>query len=497
MALSPNAPDYVSAVRGVISDLRQNYLQKQQLSQQAQQAQAQIGLGYAQLAAQRENNAAQRDLQASQIDNQRLQYQNELAKYDSQLSQKSFSDQLAVSKFNFDLEKEKAKQREEARKRELEENSAVMQSELEIALDSGDPQRIMQASQKASNVLQSSATLLNVQKAAKEAIATKRKFEMDTHNLNTNDAVYSLAGDIARTPVGLLTANDFQNILGNARQRFAAIGNTDPEARKTFEGSLTALTDQFQSNRKDKSQQSFRNYYQNGIFKNLGEDQETFNKILSAYPAESRETSAAFQDEVTQAAMLFNKKKTSQWADAANKQNMDIYVTMQKRFPDQPIIPPPVFSANDVGEDLTTDPMDGTVTVAAQKANQAWRSSVSTKPGATDMIASLMNQSSNGMGAPVSAPQTGGTKTVQNQQPQQSPFSVLPLQDQQIAEALVLAPPNKIIKVKGKDGNWRSISAKEYADERFKSLGGYAGLINYKNLKTSGTGSDNVAGAKD
>jgi hypothetical protein len=496
MALSPNAPDYVSAVRGIIGDLRQNYLQKQQLFQQEQQAQAQIGLGYAQLAAQRENNAAQRSLQQQQIDNQRLQYQNELEKYNSQLGQKSFSDQLAASKFNFDLEKERVKQKEEARKRELEENSAVMQSELEIALDSGDPQRIMQASQKASNVLQSSATLLNVQKAAKEAVAAKRKFEMDTHNLNTNDSVYALAGDVSRTPISLLTANDFQNILGDARQRFAAIGNTDPEARKTFEGSLNALTTQFQANRKDKSQQTFRSYYQNGILKNLGEEQESFNKILAAYPAETRDTSAAFQDEITQAAMLFNKKKTNQWADAANKQNMEIFAAMQRRFPDQAIIPPPIFSANDVGEDLTTDPMDGTVTLAAQKANREWRASVTTKPGATDVIATLMNQSANG----ALAPQAGGTKTVKNQQPQQpqqSPFSVLPLQDQQVAEALVLAPPNKIIKVKGKDGNWRSISAKEYADERFKSLGGYAGLINYKNLKTSGTGSDNVAGAKD
>jgi hypothetical protein len=492
MALSPNAPDYVSAVRGVISDLRQNYLQKQQLSQQAQQAQAQIGLGYAQLAAQRENNAAQRELQASQIDNQRLQYQNELAKYDSQLSQKSFSDQLAISKFNFDLEKERAKQKDEARKRELEENSAVMQSELEIAMDSGDPQKIMQASQKASNILQSSATLLTVQKAAKEAVAAKRKFEMDTHNLNTNDSVYSLAGNIARTPVGLLTANDFQNILGDARQRYAAIGNNDPDARKAFEGSLSQLSDQFQANRKDKSQQSFRNYYQNGILKNLGEDQETFNKILSAYPTESRETSASFQDEVTQAAMLFNKKKTSQWADLNNKQNMEIFAAMEKRFPGQ-VIPPPVFSSNDVGEDLTTDPMDGTVTVAAQKANQAWRSSVATKPGATDLITTLMNEANSG------ALPTTGNKTVQNQQPkqQQAPFAMLPTQDQQVAEALVLAPQDKIIKVKGKDGNWRSISVKDYADERFKSLGGYAGLLNYKNLKTSGSGSDNVAGAKD
>jgi hypothetical protein len=55
MALSPNAPDYISQVRGVIGDLRDNYLKKQQLFQQNEQAKAQTALGYAQLAAQRDN----------------------------------------------------------------------------------------------------------------------------------------------------------------------------------------------------------------------------------------------------------------------------------------------------------------------------------------------------------------------------------------------------------------------------------------------------------
>ena len=57
MALSPNAPDYISEVRGIIGDVRENYLKKQQLFQQNEQAKAQTALGYAQLAAQRDNAA--------------------------------------------------------------------------------------------------------------------------------------------------------------------------------------------------------------------------------------------------------------------------------------------------------------------------------------------------------------------------------------------------------------------------------------------------------
>jgi len=57
MALSPNAPDYISQVRGIIGDVREDYLKKQQLFQQNEQAKAQNALGYAQLAAQRDNAA--------------------------------------------------------------------------------------------------------------------------------------------------------------------------------------------------------------------------------------------------------------------------------------------------------------------------------------------------------------------------------------------------------------------------------------------------------
>ena len=73
MALSPNAPDYISEVRGIIGDLRENYLKKQQLFQQNEQAKAQNALGYAQLAAQRENAALDSEYKTRALEQSALQ----------------------------------------------------------------------------------------------------------------------------------------------------------------------------------------------------------------------------------------------------------------------------------------------------------------------------------------------------------------------------------------------------------------------------------------
>lgn len=67
MPISPTAPDYISQVRGIISDLRQDFLQKKQLAQDEEKTKATLQLQYAQLAAQRENAARQADLSEKQL----------------------------------------------------------------------------------------------------------------------------------------------------------------------------------------------------------------------------------------------------------------------------------------------------------------------------------------------------------------------------------------------------------------------------------------------
>jgi hypothetical protein len=125
MALSPNAPDYISQVRGIIGDVRENYLKKQQLFQQNEQAKAQTALGYAQLAAQRDNAALDAEYKNRVLEQNALQDEAKndallkKAEIDSRKEQYAAYKDLAAQslnqkKYELDLDKEVRDARKEA-----------------------------------------------------------------------------------------------------------------------------------------------------------------------------------------------------------------------------------------------------------------------------------------------------------------------------------------------------------------------------------------------
>ena len=125
MALSPNVPDYVSQVRGIIGDLRDNYLKKQQLFQDDQQAQARIGLGYAQLAAQRENQALNADIKRASI-------QQAAASDAAKLSQMQNNADIEQARANYTLNKDAARQDLDERQFEFDQQKEKRKADLEI-----------------------------------------------------------------------------------------------------------------------------------------------------------------------------------------------------------------------------------------------------------------------------------------------------------------------------------------------------------------------------
>jgi hypothetical protein len=125
MALSPNAPDYISEVRGIIGDVRENYLKKQQLFQQNEQAKAQVALGYAQLAAQRNNAALEAEYKDRLLEQNAIQEEAKndalikKAELDSRKDQYAAYKDLAAQnlnqkKYELDLDKEVRDARKEA-----------------------------------------------------------------------------------------------------------------------------------------------------------------------------------------------------------------------------------------------------------------------------------------------------------------------------------------------------------------------------------------------
>ena len=117
MAITPNAPDYVSQVRGILSDLQEDNLKKQQLFQQEQQQNANRALQYAQLNASRDTAAMQAGLNERQLELNYLQEANKAQQakdkldYDTKNQQyELYKDALARDlnerKYNLDVAKE-------------------------------------------------------------------------------------------------------------------------------------------------------------------------------------------------------------------------------------------------------------------------------------------------------------------------------------------------------------------------------------------------------
>lgn len=516
MALSPNAPDYVSQVRGVIGDLRENYLKKQQLFQQQQQAQAQVGLGYAQLNANRENAARQADLDQARLENQNLQYQNQLAKYQQGLNQKSLANDLAERKFSFEKQKELLKAQEDARARQLEENSAVMQSELEAAYSSGDPDKIQQASLRASQIMQNTAGYLKVAKSAKEAVNTQRAMERENINLNTQDQAYELASAPMSLNLETMTPTELDSALTGLSASYNQLRNTDPVARKMFQENLNNARQAHAKLMSDEDNSALSSVIQLGAIGELGDAQAAFDKIEAKYPEETRSMSPAYASEMKKFVLQYNKNAALTSAEKDQIAMDNLAAALVKMYPDQAVQveggvtwsdPPPSLAA-DFSDDGTINPRTGARTKASRKAVQEWFARNRLRLPNQSMFDQFLVQGAAAVPGPANKT-TSNTKqpaapsnyvrmsppvrpqTQVAQQPTTvTPTSALSQQDQ----IALSRSPNSTIK-DTKTG--KTMTIKQYYDTYYAQTGGYNGLLSRKNKETTGSGVGNIAGRSE
>jgi hypothetical protein len=516
MALSPNAPDYVSQVRGIIGDLREDYLKKQQLFQQQQQTQAQLGLSYAQLNANRENAARQADLDQARLENQNLQYQNDLAKYQQGLTQKSFDNDLAERKFSFDRQKELLKAQEDARARQLEENSAVMQSELEAAYSSGDPDKIQQASLRASQIMQNTAGYLKVAKSAKEAVNTQRAMERENINLNTQDQAYELASAPMSLNLETMTPTELDSALTGLSASYNQLRNTDPAARKMFQENLNNARQAHAKLMSDEDNSALSSVIQLGAIGELGDAQAAFDKIEAKYPEETRSMSPAYASEMKKFVLQYNKNAALTSAEKDQIAMNNLAAALVKMYPDQAVQveggvtwsdPPPSLAA-DFSDDGTINPRTGSRTKASRKAVQEWFArnrlrlpnqsmfdqflvqGAAAVPGPANKTTSNTKQPAASSNYVSMSPPVRPQAQVAQQPSAVTPTSTLSQQDQ----IALSRSPNSTIK-DTKTG--KTMTIKQYYDTYYAQTGGYNGLLSRKNKETTGSGVGNIAGRSE
>lgn len=146
MPINPTAPDYISQVRGVISDLRDNYVKKQQLYLQEKDQEDRIGLARAQFDLQVQNSNQQaalaRSKLAAEIDSSNAQLAArsnsealELARINASSIKARTESDLNERKFLFEQIKEGEKLKQEQAEREKETASGRLMQEGTVALN--------------------------------------------------------------------------------------------------------------------------------------------------------------------------------------------------------------------------------------------------------------------------------------------------------------------------------------------------------------------------
>jgi hypothetical protein len=269
MALSPNAPDYVSAVRGVLSDLRQNYVQKQQLFQQEQQAQAQIGLGYSQLAAQRENQARQAGLDEQKIALQGLQNQRELENLAYNRDRQAAADRLDASKFDLLQEEKQQRMQEIDNKNKEEAESGRLYSVVRDARLSGDPDKIAKAEGELDNSALSAALKGQILDRLDIADARRMKLQTDLEIKQKRPQVNNVLAQAANLPIDRMLPDDAQDALNKVFTDFQNIGSPDPDSANKLNSILSQKQNQLLKLRDDVTIQGISQLVEDGAQENF------------------------------------------------------------------------------------------------------------------------------------------------------------------------------------------------------------------------------------
>jgi hypothetical protein len=228
------APDYVSQVRGVINDLRQNYLQKQQLFQQQEQANANLALNYAQLSAQQDNADRQANIQSAQLEAKKIDDLRQLQKDQFAIDRALASDQLARERLSFDQQRELS---DLQKQRSIEERDTLansLENKFRIAYEKNDPRELSSVMDEIGNSNLQSAQRTALFNNVYKGIETKRQLEQEENNLRTAPDARRISDELNRLDPRQFTPDQYNQKISELEDRFRSLNNTDERVNSAF-----------------------------------------------------------------------------------------------------------------------------------------------------------------------------------------------------------------------------------------------------------------------
>lgn len=424
MALSPNAPDYVSQVRGIIGDVREDYLKKQQLFQQEQQAGAQLALGYAQLAAQRDNQARQANLDAQRIEASNIDNMRQTAQLNSQLSQRQIENDLAYGKFDLDRQKEERRLQVERDAETRDKTAASLEQKYRIAALKGDPIEVNSVLDEIGQSNLDRMQRVSITQNVNAGLEANRKLEEADRNLKTATPARGFIGQFATLNPAKLNPEQYLAQADALREQFLDLNNTDPRVNDAFSKSYAGAVDRLNKYKETE----------------IGSEKESFRKMAAQKTRLEPEwqkqydelvRSPDYSEDALQGLMFaYNKAKAIEQLKGYDNRLSTISQNLINQNPGLAITktdpitgetyrtftyPIPDLTPIE-GYNATIDPETGRITKAAQDRIKKWEDEV-TSPnflyGQVPMIRQFQTQQANVPPTPPTKPDEKGKSTAQ------------------------------------------------------------------------------------
>jgi len=447
--MTPVAPDYVGQVRGIIGDLRENYLKKQQLFQQDEQEKNRLALSYAQLDQQAANQAQEAQINTARIASADAQNAGQLIKAQSEAQSKALDRDLDERKFNFEQTKALLELNQKNAIREQEVSAARLESELMLAIESGDGLKVAEATNKGY------ASGLNIKqqtdayKNALALVANKRLLEQDFTNVRTRPQAVAVINRINELDVTKIGPDRLKSELSKGNEEFYNLGNKDENLIKMYSEIAQGKAKQQDEYQKAELGTSMGQFETRAIVGELPKSaQKQWDELQAKYPGKEDKLSENYINEKSRLMFQTTKAEANEeilsWKTRANEiitnvltQHPEVgaVVINKETGKQERVFPfaPPDLSAT-VGWDAAINPLTGKINPAKRKEYEKWLDDVNQRglldlPSANPMIQMMEAMSTRGLPPVSPAPSAQPGQTPATLQPGKTPAAAQPNQE--------------------------------------------------------------------
>jgi hypothetical protein len=394
MPITPNAPDYVGQVRGILNDLREDYARKQKLYLEELSENNRMELAYAQLAAQQQTANQQNALSRARSTFSDASSLAEMQKAQLAQGDKAAAQDLKEREFKWKQLQDLQKLEDEKRVRDQELEAGRIENEGRIALESDDPLKLVEWTNKLAGSILTTQQRNDVYKNAMTLVDTKRKLDQENKNIRTQPQGVQLVQQINMMDVSKYSPDGLSKELEKITNDFKGLGNTDPKLNDLFFNMSTQVATRHADYMKSnigKEIASFENRARLGQLPQ--ESQKAWDELHKDPRFQDemvRNNSQDYSDSKRRLMFESNRKESIAQLKVLDAQNQAIVTNLLRQNPDLgatvkdpetgesfKTFPYPVPDLSPmVGHDAAIDPDTGRLTKSVQDRDKKWKDEI-------------------------------------------------------------------------------------------------------------------------